>query len=253
MFLFSLYFYIIYYIFIRSWKIGKFLNLETIMKIAYLNRVLCLSRCGAPVIIREFMKLTQDYAGLMGWFSLLINVNAKATGVVNINKRVRERIPPLYSPKLVIKFAETRFNLYIYIYISRKRTLLPTFVIIVPIKIKIDLICIKSRKSFQILVRLDPIDVPNNRTKFRIFWKKENKNRKTAVWKKSRIRAIESESKASHLLIRIANGDSLFPLTAGIGNSVSAKEHPFNPSIGARLTCCANPRERGRIHEARVS
>ena len=142
---------------------------------------------------------------------------------------------------------------YIYIYISRKRTLLPTFVIIVPIKIKIDLICIKSRKSFQILVRLDPIDVPNNRTKFRIFWKKENKNRKTAVWKKSRIRAIESESKASHLLIRIANGDSLFPLTAGIGNSVSAKEHPFNPSIGARLTCCANPRERGRIHEARVS
>lgn len=117
MFLFSLYFYIIYYIFIRSWKIGKFLNLETIMKIAYLNRVLCLSRCGAPVIIREFMKLTQDYAGLMGWFSLLINVNAKATGVVNINKRVRERIPPLYSPKLVIKFAETRFNLYIYIYI----------------------------------------------------------------------------------------------------------------------------------------
>ena len=51
---------------------------------------------------------------------------------------------------------------YIYIYISRKRTLFPTFVIIVPIKIKIDLICIKSRKSFQILVRLDPIDVPNN-------------------------------------------------------------------------------------------
>lgn len=34
-------------------------------EIAYLNRVLCLSRCGAPVIIREFMKLTQDYAGLM--------------------------------------------------------------------------------------------------------------------------------------------------------------------------------------------
>lgn len=83
-------------------------------EIAYLNRVFCLSRCGAPVIIREFMKLTQDYAGLMAWFSLLINVNAKATGVVNINKRARERIPPLYSPKLVIKFAETRFNLYIH-------------------------------------------------------------------------------------------------------------------------------------------
>lgn len=96
------------------WKIGKkskvLKSLENLSifefrndyEIAYLNRVLCLSRCGAPVIIREFMKLTQDYAGLMAWFSLLINVNAKTTGVVNINKRVRERIPPS-------SFSQTRY------------------------------------------------------------------------------------------------------------------------------------------------
>lgn len=109
---FSFYFYISVVFYVKDWKkkskVLKSLENLSIFEfrndyeIAYLNRVLCLSRCGAPVIIREFMKLTQDYAGLMAWFSLLINVNAKTTGVVNINKRVRERIPPS-------SFSQTRY------------------------------------------------------------------------------------------------------------------------------------------------